>query len=59
MILGWLVMQFTNDFYSYSWLRHSWKSLANRLIRDSKIVIHGNSCIIRYFFDADICLVFH
>ena len=43
-IFGSLVMRFTNDFHS--WLRHSWKSLANRLTRDPKIVIHGNSCII-------------
>ena len=46
-IFGSLVMRFTNDFHS--WLRHSWKSLANRLTRDPKIVIHGNSCIILYF----------
>ena len=39
-------MQFANDFHS--WLRHSWKYLANRLTRDPKIVIHGNSCIILY-----------
>ena len=25
-----------------------WKSLPNRLTRDKKIVIHGNSCIILY-----------
>ena len=43
-IFGSLVIRFTNDFHS--WLRHSWKSLANRLTRDPKIVIHGNSCII-------------
>ena len=37
-------MRFANDF-------HSWrKSLANRLTRDPKIVIHGNSCIILYLF---------
>ena len=46
MIFGSLVMRFANDFHS--WLRHSWKSLANRLTRDPKIVIHGNSCIILY-----------
>ena len=40
-------MRFANDFHL--WLRHSWKSLANRLTRDPKIVIHGNSCIILYF----------
>ena len=33
-IFGSLVMRFTNDFHS--WLRHSWKSLANRLTRDPK-----------------------
>ena len=41
-------MRITNDFHS--WLRHSWKLLANRLTRDPKIVIHGNSCIILYVF---------
>ena len=41
-------MRFANDFHS--WLRHSWKSLANRLTRDPKFVIHGNSCIILYIF---------
>ena len=40
------VRRFGNDFHS--WLRHSWKSLPNRLTRDKKIVIHGNSCIILY-----------
>ena len=30
-------MRFANDFHS--WLRHSWKLLANRLTRDPKIVI--------------------
>ena len=39
-------MRFANNFHS--WLRHSWKSLANRLTHDPKIVIHGNSCIILY-----------
>ena len=47
-IFGSLVMRFTNDFHS--WLRHSRKSLANRLNRDPKIVIHGNSCIILYIW---------
>ena len=45
-IFGSLVMRFANDFHS--WLRHSWKLLANRLTRDPKIVVHGNSCIILY-----------
>ena len=40
-------MRFANDFHS--WLRHSWQLLANRLTRDPKIVIHGNSSIILYF----------
>ena len=30
------------------WFRHSWKSLANYLTRDQKIIIHSNSCIILY-----------
>ena len=42
-------MRFANDFHS--WLRHSWKSLANRLTRDPKIIIHGNSCIILYLYN--------
>ena len=46
-----LVMRFVNDFHS--WLRHSRKSLANRLTRDTKIVIHGNSCITLYIFYDD------
>ena len=46
MIFGSLVMQFSNDFHS--WLLHAWKSLANCLTRDPKIVIHGNSWIIFY-----------
>ena len=41
--LGSLVVRFAKDFNS--WLRHS---LANRLTRDPKSVIHGNSCIILY-----------
>ena len=45
-------MRFANNFHS--WLRHSWKLLANRLTRNPKIVIHGNSCIILY-----ITIVFH
>ena len=40
---------FANDFHS--WLRHSWKSLANHPTRDQKIIIHGNSCIILYIFE--------
>ena len=43
-------MRFANDFHS--WLRHSWKSLANRLTRDPKIVIHSNSCIILYILQG-------
>ena len=45
-IFGSLAMRFVNNFHS--WLRHSWKSLANRLTRDPKIVIGGNSWIILY-----------
>ena len=47
-IFGWLLMRFANDLHS--WLRHSWQSLANRLTRDPKIVIQGNSCINLYLF---------
>ena len=36
MIFGSLVMGFTNDFHS--WLHHSWKSLANRLTCDPKLL---------------------
>ena len=35
------------------WFCHEWKSLANRVTSDPKVVIHGNECIIlflaRYF----------
>ena len=44
--------RFANDFHS--WLRHSWKLLANRLTRDPKIVIHGYSCIVLYFLNENI-----
>ena len=44
-------MWFANDFHS--WLRHTWKLLANHLTRDPKIIIHGNSCIIHYIFNQD------
>ena len=37
------MIRFVNDFHS--WLLHWWKSLANRLTCDPKVVIHGNSCI--------------
>ena len=47
-ILGSLAMGFANDFHEWL-LRHSWKSLANRIMSDPKIVIYGNSCIILYF----------
>ena len=43
-ILASRVMRFANDFHS--WLRHSWKALANRLTRDPKTVMQGNECII-------------
>ena len=41
--------------YFNEWLRHSWKSLANRHTRGPKIVLHGNSCVILYTF-GDISL---
>ena len=50
-ISGSRVRRFANDFHE--WRSHDWKSLANRLRSDPKIVIHGNECIIlfltRYF----------
>ena len=51
MILGSRVRRFAND--CHEWRNHEWKSLANRLTSDPKIVIHGKKCIIlfltRYF----------
>ena len=45
------VRWFANDFHE--WRSQEWKSLANHLTSDQKIVIHGNKCIIlfltRYF----------
>ena len=45
------VRRFVNDFNE--WRSHEWKSLVNRITSDSKIVTHGNECIIlfltRYF----------
>ena len=49
-VLGSLVRRFASDFHS--WLRHSWKLLANRLTRDPKIVINGNSCIILFYLST-------
>ena len=46
-------MRFANDFHS--WLRHSQKLLANRLICDPKIAIHGNSWIILYITVTFLC----
>ena len=38
-------------------IRHEWKSLANRITSDPKIVIHGNECILlfltRYFMSLE------
>ena len=39
-------MRFADDFHE--WRSLEWKSSANRLTRDPKIVIHSNSCIILY-----------
>ena len=45
------VRRFFNDFPE--WRSHEWRSLANRITSDPKIVMHGNECIIlfltRYF----------
>ena len=45
-ILGSRGRRFANDFHE--WRSHVWKSLVNRLMSDSKIVIHGNECIILF-----------
>ena len=45
-IFGSRVRWFANDFHE--WRGHEWKSLANRLTSDPKIVIHGNECIILF-----------
>ena len=41
-IFGSRVRRFANDFHE--WRSHEWKSLANRLTSDPKIVIHGKLC---------------
>ena len=38
--------RFANNFHE--WRSHEWKSLANRITGDHKIVIHGNECIILF-----------
>ena len=52
---AWVVVN--NDFWSrvrwfakdfHEWQSHEWKSLANHLTRDQKVVIHGNECIILF-----------
>ena len=54
-IFGSRVRRFANDFHE--WRSQEWKSLANRITRDPKIVIHGNECIIlfltRYFMSLE------
>ena len=53
-ILWSLTKRFANDFQS--WLRHSWKLLANRPTRDQKFIIHGYSCIILYILHP--CVIY-
>ena len=54
-IFGSRVRRFANDFHE--WQSHEWKSLANRITSDPKIVIRGNECIIlfltRYFMSLE------
>ena len=45
-IFGSLVIRFANDFHE-SW-SHKWKSVANCITSDPKIIIHGNECIILF-----------
>ena len=40
------VKRFAN--YFHEWRSHEWKSLANRITSDHKIVIHGDECIILF-----------
>ena len=44
----WVTRDAICQWFSLTWRRHSWKSFANRLTRDPKIVIHGNECIILF-----------
>ena len=46
------VRWFDNDFHR--WWSHEWKSLANHVTTDQKIVIHGNECII-FFLCTILC----
>ena len=41
------------------WFANDFHVLANRFIRDPKIVIHGNSYIILYIFRLNIPIVLH
>ena len=45
-IFGSPVTGFANNFHE--WQSNEWKSLANRLTSDPKIVIHGKECIILF-----------
>ena len=40
------VRRFANNFHE--WRSHGWKSLADHIKSDPKIVIHGNECIILF-----------
>ena len=46
MIFVSLVRRFANSFYN--WRSHEWKSLANQITSDQKILIRGNACIILF-----------
>ena len=45
-IFGSRVRRFANN--CHEWWSHEWKSLANRITSDPKIVIRGNECIILF-----------
>ena len=45
-IIGPRVRRFVDDFHE--WRSHEWKSSANRITSDPKIVIHGNECIMLF-----------
>ena len=46
------VRWFVNDFHE--WRSHEWKSLANHITIDQKVVIHGNELLF-YFLHAILC----
>ena len=44
----WVTSEAICQYNFHGWRSHEWKSLANRIRSDPKIVIHGNECIILF-----------